>query len=79
LTNDFFFFFFCGENSSFHYKKKSQATWSRKLVENFQKKSPPFEEVMKIPQFLEDLGIIITFFFLKSSHLTTKFYWFTNM
>jgi hypothetical protein len=69
----------CGENSSFHYRKKSQATWSRELFEKIQNKSPPFEEVMKLPQFLEDLGIFLTFFSLKSSHLTNRFYWFTKM
>jgi len=44
-----------------------------------QKKSPPLEEVMNLPQFLEDLGIFLTFFFLKSSHLTNRFYWLVNM
>jgi hypothetical protein len=81
LTNDFYFIFifFVVKIHHFTIEKKSQATWSTELFENFKEKSSPLVEVMKLPQFLEDLGIFLTFFFLKSSHLINGFYWFTEM
>jgi hypothetical protein len=42
----------------------SQATWSREKLGKFPKNLPQFqEEVMKLPEFMEDLGRFLSFFY----------------